>query len=305
MTKVRILNSTLFIVFLFCIACGRKAQTEQNSSSETATPTPFTLPTPPAVITDPLEQNAYVALHYWSNYQFSDTTLLANNNITEQAFADFIYLLSHLPETHYKPAIDSLLTAASQHKEAYSRFTGLAEHYLFDPNSPLRNETLFICFLEHIVANPNIDNLFKVRPEHQLQMALKNRPGSVAANFSITLASGKRMELHRIKSDFTVLYFNNPDCTDCKRVTEYMQHGTSFNNKNISIVSVYVDDEMEIWHQHNYPSTWINGYNSGLREKNLYDLRAIPTLYLLDKEKQVVLKDVTVELLDLWLTEHL
>ena len=40
---------------------------------------------------------------------------------------------------------------------------------------------------------------------------------------------------------------------------------------------------------------WINSYESTVSLKNveIYDLKAIPTLYLLDKDKKVVLKDVT------------
>jgi len=43
------------------------------------------------------------------------------------------------------------------------------------------------------------------------------------------------------------------------------------------------------------PASWINSYDSAVSLKNdeIYDLKAIPTLYLLDKDKKVVLKDVT------------
>ncbi len=38
---------------------------------------------------------------------------------------------------------------------------------------------------------------------------------------------------------------------------------------------------------------WINGYDKELTvlERELYDLKAMPTLYLLDKDKKVLLKD--------------
>ena len=56
---------------------------------------------------------------------------------------------------------------------------------------------------------------------------------------------------------------------------------------------------MEAWRNHiSYmPAGWINSYDSAVSLKNdeIYDLKAIPTLYLLDKDKKVVLKDVTFE----------
>lgn len=49
-------------------------------------------------------------------------------------------------------------------------------------------------------------------------------------------------------------------------------------------------------HLKDFLEEWINGYDKKtvIKEKNLYDLKAIPTLYLLDKDKKVLLKDVMV-----------
>ena len=41
-----------------------------------------------------------------------------------------------------------------------------------------------------------------------------------------------------------------------------------------------------------------------LQTKNLYDLRAIPTLYLLDKNKTVLLKDATLQKVEQYLAER-
>ena len=42
---------------------------------------------------------------------------------------------------------------------------------------------------------------------------------------------------------------------------------------------------------------WINGYDDGtiITNKRLYDIKAIPTLYLLDKNKRIILKDTSLE----------
>ena len=47
----------------------------------------------------------------------------------------------------------------------------------------------------------------------------------------------------------------------------------------------------------NYPKEWICGYDPDqvLRSDTLYWLRAIPSLYLLDGEKRVILKDATLQ----------
>lgn len=44
--------------------------------------------------------------------------------------------------------------------------------------------------------------------------------------------------------------------------------------------------------------------NWSSKTKNLYDLRAIPTLYLLDKNKTVLLKDATLQKVEQYLAER-
>jgi len=63
-------------------------------------------------------------------------------------------------------------------------------------------------------------------------------------------------------------------------------------------LSVYPDEDLAIWKQNQseIPSSWINSYDKGvIKKQELYDLKAIPTLYLLDKSKMVLLKDVRFE----------
>ena len=53
------------------------------------------------------------------------------------------------------------------------------------------------------------------------------------------------------------------------------------------------------------PKDWINSYDKSVSLKNdeIYDLKAIPTLYLLNKEKKVLLKDATVAQIDQYLQD--
>ena len=67
--------------------------------------------------------------------------------------------------------------------------------------------------------------------------------------------------------------------------------------KKLTILAVYPDADLPLWKSASYPSIMINGFDAGmmLLRKGLYDLKAIPTLYLLDKEKKVILKDTTLD----------
>ena len=57
-----------------------------------------------------------------------------------------------------------------------------------------------------------------------------------------------------------------------------------------------------------YPEHWYNGFDPDLviRGENLYNVRAIPSLYLLDRNKTVIMKDAPEARVFEWLsTKHL
>jgi hypothetical protein len=70
-------------------------------------------------------------------------------------------------------------------------------------------------------------------------------------------------------------------------------------DENGSVMAVklagYPDEDLTAWRDYHsqMPSWWINSYDEDLNISNnrLYNLNAIPSLYLLDSEKRVLIKD--------------
>ena len=122
----------------------------------------------------------------------------------------------------------------------------------------------------------------------------------------------KKDKLYNVKADYILLYFNNPDCEDCKRSTKELKEVNNINkllaNNKLKILNLYIDEDIIIWKKHlsHYPSTWINARDASDDLKiqtHLYTMRAIPSFYLLDKNKTVVLKDVDVKQVEEWIAK--
>ncbi len=194
-----------------------------------------------------------------------------------------------------------LITDESGHPERQRRLFALAEQYFHDPNSPYRNEDLYIPILEAFIAEPLLKEGEKERPRYQLERAMMNRPGSLATDFSFLTVLGKRMRLYEMESEYTLLYFFNPDCHDCGRVTHYLLSSPVFsdlqNRGLLKVLAVYPDEDLGAWetHKQELPPTWVTGRYATEEDRQTFDLPAIPTLYLLDKDKRVILKDAPVE----------
>jgi hypothetical protein len=73
----------------------------------------------------------------------------------------------------------------------------------------------------------------------------------------------------------------------------------SANRTMLTILTLYPDQDLDEWLSHlsDLPTGWVHGYDKDLKITNqrLYDIKAIPTIYLLDKDKRVLLKDTSIE----------
>ena len=285
------------LTLTFFVACHSKTQT----STPAAVPEKkFPLISVPATIDAPEARADYLAEHYWSGFDFTDTAYIHLPEITEQALADYIGILGHTssPEIADR-SIKKMMARAAVRPEVFDYFFDLYEKYLYDPNSPLRNEEYYISVLEAVLSSPTLSDAEKIRPEHQLGLSMKNRIGHKAADLTYTRADGTSGRLYDVQAPYILLFFYNPDCSTCRQVKESILASPLIGDLEkagqLRIVAIYPDEDLEAWTTHlsDMPSRWMIGRDKeqAIREKEIYDLKAIPTLYLLDKNKTVLLKD--------------
>lgn len=298
----KLLIATCIILLTGC-SSGQKKEAAEAARKE------FIMVDVPLTITEPEQRANYLATHYWDTFDFGDTSYISLPDVTEQALSNYIDVLNYVSPQTASVSIKKMLAKAEADSAMLAHFCSIYDKYLYDPNSPLRNEEFYIPVLEFILASDKVDDVEKIRPQHQLDLALKNKVGQQAANFEYTLPSGAISNLYDIKSDYIILFFYNPDCDTCKEVRKEISASEVITDmeqkKLVKIVAIYPDEDIAAWkkYQPEIPKNWINGYDKVLmiREKETYDLKAIPTLYLLDKDKKVLLKDVSFPVLEKYL----
>lgn len=314
--------ATLIIyTFLITSSCTSQNSTTNNKEIPTATSdsdisvhletentdSAFPLPTVPTMITNPDDIKVYLSAHYWDRFNFADTTLIRQPEITEQGFADYIQLINQLPSDHATKSIHIMLDKAKQHSSMYTHFAKLYEKYFYDPNSPFRNEELYTPALKHFTESGKLPSDLQYIFDFQYKMIQKNRVGSTATNFAYTLANGQKKMMHDIASNYLILFFTNPNCPSCRSTTDQLSNSPVLHEvfarntatyTELTVLSIFPDTNVDEWRKAlpTLPKkNWINSFDDGeiIYNKHLYDIKAIPTLYLLDKDKKVVLKDVT------------
>jgi hypothetical protein len=283
------------------LSCSQTENSKKGTAETSSTVKNFKRVMPPALMTDRTERANYLVTHFWEHFNFRDTMYIHSRDITEQAFVDFISLFQYASPDKIKEGVTRLMTSAEDDSVMFAFFSREAERYLYDPISPFRNDEYYIPFLEHIVNTSVIDDTHKIRPRYVLDLTRKNRPGNMAENLQYTTANGRRGTLHDIKADYLLLAFYIPGCSECQNTMEMIRNSAEITplirKGTVKAIAIYPDENLDKWKEYlaEVPSNWINGWSLSIREKEIYDLQAIPTLFLLDRDKKVILKDCSVE----------
>lgn len=258
----------------------------------------FHLPEVPMMMTDPTDQLAFMAVHYWNYYAFTDTAFVRSPS-TEQLFVNFIGLLQHNDNQTAAAAIQAMLTQAEQDTVACQRFRNLSEHYFYNPNSPMRTEDYYLAAVNQMLGSKQLSLGEKLRYTDRLKQMKKNRPGMTAADFGFVTSKDKSSRLTQVQADYTLLFFYDPDCPNCKEGKQILLRSEIISRLQatdcLRILAIYPDEDAAEWKRHlpEMPEAWIVGHDTRqqIRNRQLYDLRALPTFYLFDKYKRVLLKD--------------
>ena len=158
--------------------------------------------------------------------------------------------------------------------------------------------------LNGILAAKSLSDLDKMQYEYQHRICSLNRKGTAAADFVFEQFNGKKGRLYGIKGNYTLVFFNNPGCHACGEILDAIVNSPVMDmvdKGKVKVLAMYIDEDLKAWKENRskFPQNWIYAHdpNMVLRDNNIYGLRAIPSMYLLDKEKRVILKDAPVDMI--------
>ena len=287
----------------------------QGNKEKERKPLTFLPPSVPVMIGSQEEAVHYQTFHYWDHFPFEDSLCIIQEGFVDQVFTGYVNILQQADIQDARESIKCLMIRAGTvaenpvvRKKILLKFFSLTEYFFYHPNSPYRNDDILIPALEVIVAHPLLDSMETQRPSYMLDIVRKNRPGDIAGDFSFIRAvrnfpftddPSNIENLHDLKADFILIMFINLGCPSCNQVKEEILHSELISKmveeKKITILTVYPDKDLERWQEHlpELPAEWIHSYNpeGEIRNGSIYDLKAIPTLYLLVKNKRVLVKD--------------
>lgn len=268
----------------------------------------FSLPSVPDSLVTAESRANYLALHYWDNIDFNDSTIIGNEDISEQGFSNFISIMPYV--TQKEVAFAEFISKISLKPDVQDYFMAVAKKYLAESQSPVFNEELYITMLQSLLSSDMLDSARRAKYSVILDTEMKNRVGEVATDFEFMLRDGERGRLSEINAKYILVFFSDPDCDRCNLVKAQIDASAVVRIKlllgDLALLSVCVEGDTDAWKRIKTPDEWIDACDEkcAIYDQELYDIPGLPSFYLLDSSHRVILRDVHFQLVENFLDNN-
>lgn len=260
------------------------------------------------------EQLDYLKKHSLDNVDFNDDEMIYSDLFTNKSIEYLSYYRNpQLPKTlleqEFIRAVDAILTKAKVNDIVYQHITD----YLIDGFTKFGFDNI----IDYIITNyVLVDDLcLNEETENSIQNRVNQaklfKVGETVPNIIVPDTSGKSIDLSEIKSDKTLILFYASWCTHCQTmIPEIKDIYDNSSREILEVLAISLDTNKEEWHSfiEDNGLMWLNGsdlkgWDSEVAE--LYYIYATPTMFLVDKEKKIITKPLTIEELKIAMSKAL
>lgn len=265
---------------------------------------------------DSLFAYRYYKGHYWDGVSFTDERLLRTPIFEGKLEKYYRQLVSPEPDS-IKKEVDSMLTTSHSNKDMY-KF--LLIHFIQKYINPdyMGQDAVFVHIFENYINNqPEVDwftEKYKKYVYDRAYSLMGNQIGLPAAELQMVDTLNRPLPLYSVNAPYTIVCFWDATCSHCKEMIPHLD--SLFQNKwkqeGIKLYGVMTDGGNEAWmnyiHEHGLKD-WLHVYQTETQKeadnnagrpgyKQLYDVYQIPVLYLLDKDKRIIAKNIAPKNID-------
>ena len=239
--------------------------------------------------------------HFLDNVDISDSRLLRSPVLHKKVTTYLHNVVTQNPDSIIKE-IDMIIDRTSGNEETFKYFVSYLTSY-YELSKIMGMEAVFVHMAYRYYMTGQVDWVDSVQMAKIEERATILRPlllGNRAENLVLKDINGMHRSIYEIKSDFTVLWFWDPDCGHCKEATPKLAEiYNSHDRKDVEIYAVGIMSELDDWQKFITENnlSWIN-VNDVERKVDLrktYDIYSTPVIFLLDKKKEIMAKRITVE----------
>jgi thiol-disulfide isomerase/thioredoxin len=279
-------------------------------------------PTAPAVpvvkgVPDSTYPYRYVKDHFWDEVNFADDRLLRTPFFEPKLDDYFKYYVSPEPDSIIAE-VKTIMLSARTGKEIYPYLLTKFTNKYISPEF-MGQDKVFLYLFENFYAKGDtalLNAASKKTITERAYSMMANQLGQPAPQLDLTDTLGKTVSMYSIKSPFTIVAFWDPNCGHCKEEIPRLDsmYQAKWKALGVAVYSVNIyENEIPAWKkflaEKKISASWTQAYQTkearakeekaGLPNyKQLYDVFKTPTVYLLDKDKRIIAKQLSIEQFD-------
>ena len=263
---------------------------------------------------DSLDNYNFFKGNYWDGITFMDDRIIRSPFFLPKLETYYREVMSQSSDSLIKD-IDYKLLLARSNTEMYKFLLNWFTDEYISPKY-MGQDAVFVHLYEQYHSKGLTSWLNEKQQEaitKRAFMVMANLIGEKAADLNFLDVNGKPTSLYNVDAAYTVVVFWDPTCGHCKQELPRIDsmYRASWQNKNVKIYAVLSEaeklkTEWVSYINENKIGDWVHVYQSKesleaeTKEqrpsyRQLYDVVVTPTLYLLDKDKRIVAKKLTIE----------
>ncbi len=255
----------------------------------------------------------YQREHYWDYFDYTDERFLYTPLLKPKMETWFNKVLYQQYDS-VKPYVFNFIEDVRPSKRLFQFATSFFLNQSINSNI-MGMDALFIDLAEKYYLSGqafwvNDKSMKKIR--ENVLFIQSNLIGKTAPDLTLENFDGEFVNLHKIDSKLTLVLIYEPNCSHCKvYVPEFHDKVyEKFKDKGLTVFAIYSMDKKEEWleflDKHKLWD-WINVWDkdNSSRFKVLYDVRKTPRIYLLDENKKIIAKEMSVEQLEYTIEQKL
>lgn len=258
-----------------------------------------------------IENKQYLVNHYLDNIDLKDIRLWNTNFFTKQLDTYLFDIISQHPDSIAQAACDLVAKTKSDDKA----FEQMLSHLYNEASTShiMGMENVWAKLAEDYIFDQNIswiDSTLYSNLKAQYSLIELNRLGMKGQDLKLMTINGDSVHTNDIEANYTLLYFYSTSCSHCDKEIPILRNEfyPKYQDRGLKVVAINVDRDIEGWEnfvqKHNIDTEgWYNLFDPNYSSQYWlkYDVSGTPSLYFLDKNKQILARKINLENLEKYL----
>ncbi len=258
----------------------------------------------------------YMKDHFWDNVNFYDNNLVRTPFFDPKLDDYYKFYVAAEPDSIIAE-VNYMLLASRTGKDIHHYLLGKFTDKYINPEI-MGQDKVFLFLFENYFAKGDTLWLNQKQRKYIFDRAyslMANQINLPAPQLDLKDTLGKTVSLYKVKAPFTFVAFWDPTCGHCKTEIPLVDsiYEAKWKQLGVAIFSVNVNestfDDWKAFIKEHHLNGWYHAWQTKEERladdragranfRQLYDISQTPTMYLLDAEKRIIAKKLSIEQYD-------